>query len=163
MSLLTFCQWLQDIPVATALRESTLMFPIVEGTHLLGLGLSVGTAAIADLRLLGITMKKAPMSDVMNQLLPWTLAGFALMFVTGSFLFASEAVKCYDSLWFRLKILFLIMTGVNALIFHLTVYRNMSEWDYAVVTPRGARVAGFLGLLLWALVIAAGRTTAYKL
>jgi hypothetical protein len=163
MSLLTFCQWLQDVPVATALRESTLMFPVVEGSHLLGLGLSVGTSAIADLRLLGIAMKKEPVSDVMNQLLPWTLAGFALMFVTGSFLFASEAVKCYDSLWFRLKILFLFLAGVNALVFHLTAYRKMSEWDSSAVTPRGARMAGFLGLLIWALVIAAGRTTAYKL
>jgi hypothetical protein len=163
MSLLTFCQWLQDIPVATALRESTLMFPIVEGSHLLGLGLSVGTSVLADLRLLGITMKKEPASDVMNQLLPWTLAGFALMFVTGSFLFASEAVKCYDSLWFRLKILFLFLAGVNALIFHLTAYRKMSDWDLAAIPPRGVRLAGLLGLLLWALVIAAGRTTAYKM
>jgi hypothetical protein len=159
---MSICQWLQDLPAPTALRESTLMFPIVEGSHLLGLGLSVGTSAIADLRLLGITMKKEPVSEVMNQLLPWTLVGFALMLLTGSALFASEAVKCYESVWFRFKILFLIMTGVNALIFHLTAYRNMAEWDHATVTPRGARMAGFLGLLLWALVIAAGRTTAYK-
>ena len=163
MSLLSVCEWLQNTPLATDLRESTLMFPILEGSHLLGLGLSVGMSAISDLRLLGITMKKAPVSAVMNQLLPWALCGFTLMFLTGSALFASEAVKCYNSVWFRFKILFLFLTGMNALIFHLTTYRSMASWDDASVTPRGARLAGFLGLLLWALVIAAGRTTAYKL
>ena len=73
------------------------MFPLVEGTHLLALGLSVGTIAISDFRLLGLTMREQPVSEVMGQLLPWSISGFVVMIATGVLLFWSEAVRalCY--------------------------------------------------------------------
>ncbi len=163
MSLLSICEWIQATRPATALRESLLVFPIIEGTHLLGLAFSVGTILITDLRLIGVTLKKEPVSDVMKQLQPWTLGGFAVMFLTGAMLFACEAAKCYGSVWFRFKMLFLLLTAVNALVFHLTIYRRLDEWDRTLAPPRAARLAGIFSLLLWALVIAAGRTTAYNL
>ena len=69
--LLDFCRWLQATAPGTALRESSLVFPVVEGTHLLALGASVGTLAISDLRLMGLVMTEEPVSDVLDQLLPW--------------------------------------------------------------------------------------------
>jgi len=161
--LLEACQWLESTQLGTALRESSLMFPLVEGTHLLALGLSVGTIAISDLRLLGITMREQPVSEVMGQLLPWSIGGFVVMVVTGVLLFWSEAVRAYASPWFRLKVLFLLLAAANVLIYHLTIHRRQREWDRDPVPPPAARLAGGLSLLLWALVIAAGRTTAYKL
>jgi len=77
--LLESCQWLESTQLGTALRESSLMFPLVEGTHLLALGLSVGTIAISDLRLLGIIMREEPVSEVMEQLLPWSIGGFVVV------------------------------------------------------------------------------------
>jgi len=85
------------------------------------------------------------------------------MVVTGSLLFWSEAVSAYNSVWFRLKLLFLLLAALNALAFHLTIHRRLPEWDADPVPPARARLAGFLSLLFWAIVIAAGRTTAYKL
>jgi len=38
----------------------------------------------------------------------------------------------------------------------------MSEWDLAPVTPRGARRAATLSLVLWAGIIVAGRMIAYN-
>ena len=161
--MLSFAQWLEATTLGTALRESALMFPFVEGTHLLALGISVGTIVISDLRLLGVSMKDERVSDVMGQLLPWSIGGFVVMFVTGGLLFWSEPVRAYTSPWFRLKMLFLVLAGLNALIFHRTLYRRIHEWDRDPVPPAAVRLVGFLSLLLWALVIAAGRTTAYRL
>ncbi len=162
-SLLSITQWLEATALGTALRESSLMFPIVEGTHLLALGVSVGTIAIADLRLLGITMKQERVSDVMGQLLPWSIGGFILMLVTGTLLFWANATLVYVSPWFRLKVLFLLLAAVNVLMYELTIHRRIVEWDRDPTPPLPARIAGFCSLLLWALVIAAGRMTAYKL
>jgi hypothetical protein len=139
------------------------MFPLVEGTHLLALGVSVGTIAISDLRLLGVVLKRERVSDVMGQLLPWSIGGFIVMMVTGSLLFWSEAVSAYNSVWFRWKMVFLLLSGLNALTFHLTINRRLPEWDGDPIPPARARLAGLLSLLFWAIVIAAGRTTAYKL
>jgi len=162
MSLYSICEWLQNTGWGTGIRESTWVFPIIETTHVLGLALSVGTVAILDLRLLGLGLKRESVSQVMGQILPWSLSGFAIMFATGILLFWSQAVKAYDSVFFRIKILLLFFTLINALVFQFTVYRSMAEWDRAPVTPLRARLAGAVSIALWIGIIAAGRTMAYK-
>lgn len=162
MSLYAVCQWLQNTEWGTGIRESTLLFPIIETAHVLGLSLSVGTVALLDLRLLGLGLKREPVSQVMGQLMPWSLSGFAIMFISGVLLFWSQAIKAYDSIFFRIKMLLLLFTLVNALVFQFTVYRSMADWDQAPVTPFRARLTGGISLALWIGIIAAGRTMAYK-
>ena len=162
MSLYSFCEWLQNTPWGTAIRESTLMFPIIETIHVLALGLSVGTVAVFDLRLLGLGLRREPVSQVMSQIMPWSIAGIVVMFVTGGLLFWCQALKAYDSVFFRIKLLLLVLAGVNALVFQLTVYRSMATWDKAEITPLQVRLTGGLSLALWIGIIAAGRTMAYK-
>lgn len=163
MSLLGFCQWLQGTAWATGIRESTWVFPIIETTHVLALALSVGTIAIVDLRLFGVVLRREPASEISGQLLPWSLAGFAVMFITGALLFGAQAAKCYNSTYFRIKVTFLVLAGVNALVFQLTAHRSISNWDTDLVPPLRARMAGLLSLILWIGIIAAGRTMAYNL
>ena len=161
MSLLEFMQWLETTSVSTGIRESTLAFPVIEGSHVLALGLSVGTIVALDLRLMGWGMKKTPVSVIFEQLRPWSLLGFAIMFVTGILLFWSEPVKCYRTGSFILKMVFLLGTGINAMIFDRTVYPSVAGWDTAAVVPSRARMAGYTSLFLWAGVIFCGRWTAY--
>ncbi len=162
MSLQDLCHWLQNSEWGTAIRESVWLFPIIEGTHVLALSLSVGTLLVMDLRLAGLLLKKEPVSQVSNQLMPWSLSGFAIMFVTGILLFLSQADKAYGSIWFRLKVLFLLLAGLNAAIFELTLRRRIATWDTQEIPPFRARLAGITGMILWAGVIAAGRTMAYN-
>jgi hypothetical protein len=161
MSLLSVCQWIQNTETSTALRESTYVFPIIETTHVLALSLSVGLLVVSDLRLIGVVMRRRRASEVFRQLAPWMLAGFAIMFASGLLLFWSQALKAYNSVFFRAKLLLLVLAGVNACIYHLTVYRRMNEWENKLVPPPLARMAGWLSLIIWAGVIAAGRTMAY--
>jgi hypothetical protein len=163
MSILEMCVWLQNTPIGTSIRESTLMFPILEGSHLLGLGISVGTIMVSDLRLFGVILKKERMSDVMHQILPWSAAGYAFMIITGILLFWSEAEKCYNSIWFRWKVVFLFVAAINVIVFHTTVYRRMDKWDLDNPPPMAAKIAGISSLIAWGIVIAAGRTTAYNI
>jgi hypothetical protein len=60
------------------------------------------------------------------------------------------------------KVLFLLLAGVNIAVFHLTTSRGMSEWDLDPVPPRRARLAGGLSLVLWAGIVVAGRMIAYN-
>jgi uncharacterized protein DUF6644 len=163
MTILDMCVWLQNTDIGTSIRESSVVFPVLEGSHLLGLGISVGTIMVSDLRLFGVILKKEKMSDVMHHILPWSILGFAFMLVTGVFLFWSEAEKCYNSVWFRWKLVFLVVAAINVAIFHTTIYRRMDRWDLDIPPPTGAKLAGICSLLSWGLVIAAGRTTAYNI
>jgi hypothetical protein len=163
MSIVEICQALQDMPPATALRESQFMFPFIEGTHLLGLALMMAPVLMFDLRLIGVLWKKEPASSIRNQFLPVTFAGALLMTSTGLLLFWSEAVKCFHSQYFRIKLVLLVVAAINALIFHSTVDRKITEWENDPVTPSRAKFAGFMSILIWTGVIFAGRYTAYNL
>ena len=145
-----------------ALHESIWGYPIVESIHVLTLCLFLGLAVMLDLRLLGVTMVKTPVSEVMGRLLPWTIAGFGIMVMSGALLFYAIPVKTYLNIFFRVKVVFLLLAGVNTAVFHFMAARNMSEWDLDPVPPRRARWAGGLSLVLWAGIVVAGRMIAYN-
>ncbi len=163
MSLLDVCQWLQDTAWATSIRESGYTYPIVEGSHVMGLALSVGAVLWFDLRLLGLTMRGDRVSDVFQQVRPWMMLGFAVMFVTGALLFSARAVAAYESTYFRLKIGLLVLGALNIVLFHTTIDRQREQWDTAGRPPWRARMAGGASLVLWFGIIAAGRIMAYNL
>ena len=83
MDVLIFLNWLQHTGWATAIKESALVFPLIEGSHILALSFSVGMVMVLDLRLLRICFRSQSASLVMDQLMPWTIAGFAVMLLTG--------------------------------------------------------------------------------
>jgi hypothetical protein len=158
VKLLTICQWLEKTVPAIAMRESMWVFDFVETIHTLGIVLVAGTIMLVDLRLLGLGLRKEPLREVVSRIVPWTLSGFGLMAFTGAWLFVGEASKLYHSPAFRIKLILLVLAGLNALAFHLTVYRQAVEWE---VIPRRARFAGVVSLALWIGIIAAGRSIAY--
>ncbi len=162
MSFLQFCQWLQDTSIGTSLRESIWAFPIVEGTHLLGIAISVGTLLVVDLRLAGWLFQRESVSGVARSVIPVSAVGFSLMFVTGTLLFWCQAVKAWGSIYFKIKIALLVLAGVNALVFELTLRKRLASWDNAPIPPAGARLSGIAGIIIWAGVICAGRTMAYN-
>jgi hypothetical protein len=159
--LLEFCQWLEDTRLGAAIREGTWWFAILNAIHLLGMMVAFGTIAVVDLRLIGRGVRRARVSEMAGNLLPWTWAGFAVMALSGALLVCSEAVKLYGNLFFRIKMALLLIAGANLLLFHRTVYRRVAEWDLSTIPPRQARRAGFVSLSCWFLLMAAGRAIPY--
>jgi hypothetical protein len=155
--MLALCRWLEQTMVGAGVRESLWLFPAIETLHLLGMAGLVGTIAVFDFRLLGWMLPRQRVSGLARRLLPWSGAGFAVQVVTGALLFASEAVKVYSNPAFRLKMLLILLAGVHALIFHGTIYRDVATWDDSAVLPWRAKVAGFVSILLWIGIVAAGR------
>ncbi len=162
MSLLAFCEWLAATEGSIALHESQYMYPLVETTHVLGLCLFVGLAIFMDLRLLGLVLRRVPASQVLGRLLPWIVGGFVVMVTTGLLLFYAIPVRSYQSIFFRAKVIMLILAGLNVWVFHTRVYPRVADWDLDAIAPWGARRAAIASLVLWAGVIVAGRMIAYS-
>lgn len=162
MSLLGLCEWLASTPGSIALHESLWVYPIVESVHVLALCIFLGLAVMLDLRLLGVTFRSARVSEVAERLLPWTVAGFVVMVVSGSLLFYAIPVRTFQNIFFRVKVAMLILAGMNVWVFHSTIYRTVAAWDLDTVPPRRARVAGGLSLAFWACIVVAGRMIAYS-
>jgi hypothetical protein len=161
MSLAALIHWLNELPFSIALRESELAFPLTEAIHLLGLGISVGTIMFIDLRLLGLTMRKERLTDLVSRLEPWAIWGFVVMFISGILLFLGKPDNYYPTSPFRIKMLLLPLAGLNVLFFHKKVYPNVSQWDLAESTPGAARFVGAVSAVLWVVIIVLGRWTAY--
>ena len=84
------------------------------------------------------------------------------MVISGVLLFYSGPVNASQNIFFQVKMAMIVLAGLNAFLFHKTVYRRVADWDQAAVTPLRVRVAGFLSLALWAGVVVAGRMQAYN-
>jgi hypothetical protein len=160
--LRSFCEWLGKTPGSVAIHESLLAYPIIESTHVLFLCLFAGLILMWDLRLMGVALRRTPVSEMSARLMPWAVAGFIVLTITGILLVYQEPMRAYESLYFRAKALMLILAGVNVWVFHRTIGRRMAKWDLDPVPPKRAKVAGGVSLSLWALIIVAGRLIAYN-
>lgn len=152
-----FCQWLEQTYVASSIRQSLWLFPAIETVHLFGMALLVVTITAFDLRLLGLALGRASVSDVRRALLPWSWTAFAVQVMTGVLLFSSEAVKLFANPAFRLKLVLIVLAGIQVAIFHRIGFRNLPAWDTSPSTPKAAKLAGFISLVLWLSIAAAGR------
>lgn len=155
-----FCRALETTWLHRTMSGTTWYFPAVETFHHVGMVLLVGGISLFDLRLLGLAMKGQSVSRLADRLLPATWTGFALMIVTGSLLFITSPLSGQEycpNPALHIKLVLIVLAGVNMAVFHFTVYRRVGEWDKAYVTPLGAKLVGSLSVLLWAGVVAAGR------
>jgi len=152
-------QWLtqlQDLNFPTQIRESVWMFPTIETVHVFALVLVVGSIMTVDLRLLGLTNKERPFSQVAAEMLPWTWAAFGVAALAGMLMFSSKALTYYGNIPFRLKMVCLLLAGINMVLFHWLGVRRLATWDHQR-PPWSAKVAGGASLLLWTTIVAAGR------
>jgi hypothetical protein len=141
------------------MRESLWTYPIVEIVHIVGFVVLVGAAVMFDLRLLGLS-RAVPASLMARHHLPWARAALVLVLPSGFLMFIAHATEFAANPAFRLKLLFLVLAALNALVFHRGAFRSVSGWDASRV-PAPARAAAVASLLLWVGVIAAGRLLAY--
>ena len=75
---------------------------------------------------LGWTMRSVPVGDVVSRLLPWTVAGFIVMVITGSLLFYAIPLRTYQSIFFRTKMVLLLLAGLNIWLFHTRIYPQVA-------------------------------------
>jgi len=149
-----FFRWLLNSPIPRAMNSAEWVFPAVQSLHFIGFAMSIGTIAIVDYRLLGFGKGHAGTAELSKGLAPWTLAGIAVMLITGPLMFSTDAVGYPNNPAFRFKIECLTL----ALLFHFTLHRRAVRPD---APPLLAKFAAVTSLLLWSAVVAGGRMIAF--
>jgi hypothetical protein len=160
-SIVELAQAIQDSSIGVAIAESTIVFPVIETVHLLGLALSVGLLLVVDLRLLGLVLPNVPAAKVHHQLRRWIFVGFTLTFVSGALLFWSEAGQAIVNYAFIAHALFILVGIANAAFFELRLVPDASNWKVGLSLPAAARYAGATSLSAWFLVLVSGRLIPY--
>ena len=157
MDIVAFLRSLEASGLATRIRDSLWLFPLIESTHVIGLTLVFGTIAIIDLRLLGIASTQRSFKRMASDILKWTWAAFALTALTGSLMFITNARVYYHNFFFRTKMSLLLLSGINMLVFELTAGRTIHRWDKARSAPPAGKAVAALSLAIWISIIFMGR------
>lgn len=151
--MLSIFQAIEFSTIGQALKNSSWAFAVIESIHLLALAVIGGAVLIVDLRLLGFGLRRQAVVDVARDAQPVLVWGLVVMITTGLALFVSEAIKCYYSTPFWVK-----MTSLSlALLFTFTIKRRVTLTERSTASPAMLRLVALVSLALWFGVGAGGR------
>lgn len=153
MSLLSFFQWCESSAIGDAIRESQWLFPVIESVHLLGLVVIAASVLLVDMRLFGIGLRDQPVARLARNMQPWLIVSLIVMIGSGVLLFLSEAIKCYYSGAFWIKITSLALV----ILFTFTIRRRVAFAPDGAVTAGRCKAVAVTSVLLWAAVGWGGR------
>lgn len=156
MDTYPFFKWCDETWLGVSIRNTTWAFPLIETIHILSLTVLLGGILMMDLRMLGIGIRRIPVSRMQNQLSRYINVSLVISVVTGFLLFVSESLKAYDNQAFRPKITLLAL----ATIFHYTLHSKAMSSD-APGGPAWGKLAALVSLVLWFGVGAAGRAIGF--
>lgn len=147
--------WLEHTTLSRWVTGPIYVWPVLETLHFLGLSMLIGTIGLFDLRLLGMARGLSP--RLLSRLIPWGVAAFALNVITGILFFVGEPKNYIQNVAFYFKMTFVLLAGINVLVFYLTVSRKVEALGPGDDAPLGAKVIAVASLLLWIGVMSAGR------
>lgn len=151
-----FTEWLRMTSLSMAIQGNAYwLWPTCESLHFVGLSLLVGAAGIFDFRLMGF-LKRIPLKAAWG-LMPWAIAGFAINLTTGLIFLIGEPVQYYTNTAWWYKVAFLILAGVNALVFQFTMAGKIDKIEAGEDTPTSFKVIGAVSLIAWFGVLYFGR------
>jgi hypothetical protein len=148
--------WIESSALHNLMLDTAWVFPASETVHFFGLIVLFGSVGIVDLRLLGM-VRAIPLQSMLA-FIPLSLIGFCLNAFTGVLFFFADPFRYYPNIAFRLKIVAIVLAGVNAIWFKYAVHRKISQSEELATD---AKVIAGLSLLIWIFVIVAGRMIPY--
>jgi hypothetical protein len=154
-----FLTWLESTAIANAIRTSVWLYPALETAHYIGLAMLVGAIMLIDLRLLGFA-KRLPLQSMIG-LLPWVWVGFIINMTSGTLIFIYGATNFGVNGSFWLKMAFMALAGINALLFTLAANRSGDEWVASGNVPVLVKSFATFSFVLWLCVVTTGRWMAY--
>jgi len=154
--ILGFCY---NTPMGQWVRNSTWAFPFLQSWHFIGMTMLLGVVGAIDLRVLGVA-RAVPLRPL-HRFLPVAFVGFGINLITGICFFCHDPRVYFPNISFRIKMLLILLAGLNALWFRLGVFLDLEHWGPGIEASRLAKVISALSIVIWLAVITAGRYIAF--
>jgi len=143
---------LESSALADAIRRSVWAYPALETLHITSFGILIGSLLVFELRLFGLERSIQPV-QLARLALGTSAVAFLGAALSGSLLFASGATGFAEHPAFQVKLVLILIAGINAIVFHAR--GGVRRQDAT------ARLQAAASLLLWLGVLTAGRLIAY--
>lgn len=154
-----FLEWLQTTWVAELVATSLWGYPLFETMHSIGMAMLIGALGLINLRVLGYK-PELPLLGL-RELLPLAWLGFTLNAISGTLLFTSDAVYFWGKWTLRIKLILVILGGVNAALLGQRVFREAAG-RAAVPVEASTKLIALLSLVFWLAAVCFGRLIAYE-
>ena len=152
--------WMNDSPLGAAMRGELWLYPMVEVVHIIGFIVLVGSVVMFDLRVLGLS-KDIQVTALARHLLTWSIAALLLIVPAGLMMFSAHPHDFASNDIFILKLCLIATAGLNAVLFHVGVYRSVAQWNTGAAAPGVAKLQALFSMVLWVSVVLCGRLLAY--
>ncbi len=147
--------WMAQTPLAHAVRNISWLFAVCETVHFFGLSVLFGALLLVDLRLVGLWKLGSGRAAIAFTYV--AMIGFALNLISGLGCFSNNPASYWANPIFKLKMGLIVLAGLNLLWFELYEKRKIALLATGDATDLETRIVASLSLLLWVLVIIAGR------
>ena len=153
--------FVENLAFVSALRNSTLVYPLVNAGHILGVALLIGGIVPLDLRLLGL-WRHYPVMVFVDVLRVTSALGLGLAVICGALLFATAAADYAGSMLFRVKMVVVLLGVSNALVLaRVLKHRDIRSFPMDASMPLLLRVGALISLLAWMSALILGRLLGY--
>jgi hypothetical protein len=141
--------------IGAFVRDTAWAFPTLQSLHFIGMTLLIGVVGLIDLRVLGLA-KALPIRPL-HRFLPLAFVGFGINLITGIFFFCHDPYVYAFNPSFRIKMLLILLAGLNALWFQVGFFLDLEKWGPNIEASRVAKVVSALSIIIWIAVITGGR------
>jgi hypothetical protein len=153
MSLLHYFEALEAGPIGVFVKDKAATFAIIEAVHLMALALLGAAVLSADLRLLNVVLRDVPSNTVTDQAHRWFKLALVVLLITGFFMLAGVATKCYHNPFYWAK-----MTALGiGIVFVFAIRAPLLRKDHAQLNPWTLKLMAFASMAIWFLVASSGR------
>jgi len=154
-----FAQSIEGGVVYTWISSVYWLWPLMETIHFIGLSLLLGGLIVIDTRLAGYF--RGVNIAATHKLLPWVFIGFGLNLVTGVLFFFGDPMRYAINIGFRIKMVLVVIAGLNALWFWFKINPAMRSWEPDTDPPVVAKLVAWISLVSWTGVLLFGRLIPY--
>jgi len=158
MDLLPLFKALEDGPIGHVMKDKPATFATVETVHLLALAILGGAVFAADLRLLNVFLRDVPSKVVNDSAHRWFRGSLIVLLVTGFFMLAGVATKCYHNDYYWTKMTALLV----GILFAFLVRKPLLAGDHAQLKPLTLKLVALASMSVWFIVAASGRWIGYS-
>ena len=156
-----FALWIQTLPINHVIVGNFWVVPFTQSIHILAIAAVFGSAAMINLRVLGLIGMGRTVEQTAERYLPWIWWGLLVLLATGAVLIFSDPIREFTNAIFWFKMIVIAITALLSLWFQHSVRRAPERWE---LTPERraiirASATGFL--VLWCVIMVAGRWIAY--
>jgi hypothetical protein len=154
-----FAQSIEGGIVYTWVTSIFWLWPLMETLHFIGLSLLLGGLIIIDTRMAGFF--RGLNITATHKLLPWVFVGFGINLTTGVLFFFGDPMRYAVNWGFRVKMVLVVIAGLNALWFWVRLNKPMHSWEPHGDTPGEAKLVAWISLVAWTGVLLFGRLIPY--